>query len=112
MINVTFVRNAVDRRIISFAVEGHAKYAKPGKDIVCAGVSAVSVGTVNAIEALTQVELPCSMKNGWLSSDIPVHPDRETDDKIQLLLEAMAVMLATIAESYGRNVVIGEQLLS
>ncbi|MFF2480543.1 ribosomal-processing cysteine protease Prp [Paenibacillus sp. NPDC058071] len=112
MISVTFVRNADDRRIISFAVEGHAKYAKPGKDIVCAGVSAVSVGTVNAIEALTNVELPASMKNGWLSSDIPIQPDRETDGKVQLLLESMLVMLGSIAESYGKHVVIQEKLLS
>ncbi|MUT64535.1 ribosomal-processing cysteine protease Prp [Paenibacillus sp. NEAU-GSW1] len=111
MIKVQFVRNAVDRRIISFAVEGHAKYAKPGKDIVCAGVSAVSVGTVNSIEALTGVELPHSMKNGWLSSDIPAQADPETDAKVQLLLESMAVMLQTIADSYGKFVVVQEQLL-
>lgn len=110
MINVTFVRNETDRRIVSFAVEGHAKYARPGKDIVCAGVSAVSVGTVNAIETLAGIELPCTMKNGWLSSDIPVLPDAEADARMQLLLESMAVMLETIATSYGKHVVIQDRL--
>lgn len=111
MITVTFVRRAADRRIVSFAVEGHAKYAKPGKDIVCAGVSAVSVGTVNAIEELAGTELPAAMKNGWLSSDIPTLSDEEADGRMQLLLESMAVMLGTIAQSYGKHVVIHEQLL-
>ncbi|MFX3634898.1 MAG: ribosomal-processing cysteine protease Prp [Candidatus Pristimantibacillus sp.] len=111
MISITFARRAADRRIVSFTVEGHAKYAKAGKDIVCAGVSAVSVGTVNAIEALANLKLPYSMKNGWLSSDIPVQSDKETDDKVQLLLESMAVMLSTIALSYGKYVIIHEQLL-
>ncbi|MDQ6418619.1 ribosomal-processing cysteine protease Prp [Paenibacillus sp. LHD-117] len=110
MISVTIVRNA-DRRIVSFAVEGHAKYAKPGKDIVCAGVSAVSVGTVNAIEALAGVQLPYSMKNGWLSSDIPVLPEADKDGRMQLLLESMIVMLETIATSYGKFVVLREQLV-
>lgn len=110
MITVTFVRDEADKRIVSFAVEGHAKYAKPGKDIVCAGVSAVSVGTVNAIEALAGFELPVAMKNGWLSSDIPILPDAEADGRMQLLLESMAVMLETIATSYGKHVVIQEQL--
>ena len=73
MITVTIVRqSADDKRIVSFAIEGHAKFANPGKDIICAGVSAVSVGTVNAIEELAGVELPASMKNGWLRSNIPI----------------------------------------
>lgn len=110
MINVTFVRRATDRRIVSFAVVGHAKYAKPGKDIVCAGVSAISVGTVNAIETLAGEELPAKLKNGWLSSDIPVLPDEASDGRMQLLLESMLVMLETIQKSYGKHVVIHEQL--
>lgn len=111
MIDVTFERRASDRRIVSFAVVGHAKYAKPGKDIVCAGVSAVSVGTVNSIEALAGFELPSKLSNGWLSSDIPVLPDAEQDGKMQLLLESMVVMLDTIAKSYGKHVVLREVLV-
>lgn len=110
MITVTFVRNETDKRIVSFAVVGHAKYAKLGKDIVCAGVSAVSVGTVNAIETLAGFELPTKMENGWLSSDIPILSDAESDSRMQLLLESMLVMLETIATSYGKHVVIQEQL--
>jgi len=111
MISVTFVRRAADRRIVSFKVSGHANYAKAGKDIVCAGVSAITVGTVNAVEALVSLKLPYTMKDGWLSSEIPVQPDQETDDKVQLLLESMAVMLGTIATSYRKYVTIHEQLL-
>ncbi|GMK47227.1 MULTISPECIES: ribosomal-processing cysteine protease Prp [Paenibacillus] len=111
MISVTVKRRAADRRIVSFAISGHAKYADRGKDIICAGVSAVSVGTVNAIEALATVELPAKMKDGWLSSDIPEQPDKEIDDKVQLLLESMVVMLGTIAKTYGKYVVIHDQLL-
>ncbi|QAY65169.1 ribosomal-processing cysteine protease Prp [Paenibacillus protaetiae] len=111
MITVTIVRRAADRRIVSFAVEGHAQYAKPGKDIVCAGVSAITVGTVNAIEALAGVQLPAAMKSGWLSSDIPEQADQAAEEKLQLQLESMVVMLDTIAQSYGKHVVIQEQLL-
>ncbi|WP_338555271.1 ribosomal-processing cysteine protease Prp [Paenibacillus sp. KS-LC4] len=110
MITVTIVRNA-DKRITSFKIKGHAKYAKLGKDIVCAGVSAISVGTVNSVEALADVKLPYVMDNGWLSSDIPVVADQETDHKVQLLLESMLVMLDTIAQSYGKYVVIKQQSL-
>ena len=111
MITVTIERRAADRRIASFKVEGHAKYAKAGKDIVCAGVSAISVGTVNAIEALAGVELPYTVRNGWLSSDIPVLADDAADGRMQLLLESMVVMLDTIVQSYGKHVVIQEHSL-
>ncbi|WP_168123750.1 ribosomal-processing cysteine protease Prp [Paenibacillus sp. HB172176] len=107
MITITIVRGA-DKRVASFAVEGHAKYAKPGKDIVCAGVSAVSVGTVNSIEQLTGVRLPAEMKNGWLSSSIPLSAQADTDERVQLLLESMIVMLDTIAKSYGKHVSLRE----
>jgi uncharacterized protein YsxB (DUF464 family) len=109
MITVSITRNAADKRIESFAVEGHAEYARPGKDIVCAGVSAVTVGTVNAIEVLAGVELPAEMDNGWLQSDIPQYADPSVNERVQLLLESMVVMLETIVGSYGKFVRIKEQ---
>jgi Predicted ribosomal protein len=111
MITVTIVRNATDRRIVSFEVSGHAHYAKHGQDIVCAGVSAVTVGTVNAIEAVAGVTLPASMRNGFVSSDIPAQNDASADERVQLLLEGMAVMIDSIRQSYGKYVAIQEQFV-
>lgn len=111
MIKVKVVRDDKSNRILSFAVEGHANYAKHGKDIVCAGVSAVSVGTVNAIEMLAGVELPVKMKDGWLSSKIPIVADAKADEVVQLLLESMIVSLDTIAQSYGDHVAVYDQHL-
>ena len=36
-------------------MSGHALFADHGKDLVCAGASAVSFGTINAVHALTGV---------------------------------------------------------
>jgi uncharacterized protein len=109
MINVTIERDDNSNRIVSFKIEGHANYAEHGKDIVCAGVSAVSVGTVNAIEALAGVELPVQMKDGWLSSLIPPNVEPLVDEKLQLLLESMIVSLNAIAESYGDHVTVHDR---
>ena len=54
MINVRITRASAQGVIVGFAVKGHAEYARNGKDIVCAGVSTVTVGTVNAIESLAK----------------------------------------------------------
>jgi uncharacterized protein len=100
MIKVKVERNK-DGSIRSFTVKGHAFYADPGKDIVCAGVSAVTVGTVNAIEALTGVELVSEMEDGFLQASVPELSKGNTPEQVQLLLESMVVMLQTIQESYG-----------
>ena len=101
MIRVTIERQA-DGAIVAFSVSGHAYLDKPGKDIVCAGVSAVTVGTVNAVEALTGVELPNEMRDGLLNVSVPSALDPARSEKIQLLLESMLVMLRSIEQSYGK----------
>jgi len=103
MIQVQVKRKSADNpSIVSFRVTGHAMYDEPGKDIVCSAVSAVTVGTVNAIEALTGVEPAAESRSGYLHVRIPeqgVAP--QTGERIQLLLEGMVVMLRSIEESYG-----------
>jgi uncharacterized protein YsxB (DUF464 family) len=102
MIKVTF--NAPQERIISFTMSGHADFAKKGSDIVCAGASAVSFGTVNAIMSLTDVlpEIEQGQDGGYLRCMIPENISAESAEKVQLLLNAMLVSLQTIERDYGK----------
>lgn len=111
MINVRIMRDPSNDEIVGFSVKGHAKFAKHGRDIVCAGVSTVTVGTVNAIETLTGVVLDTSMDNGFLSGKLPQVEDAELSAKVQLLLESMLVMLKDISHSYGKYVQIQEMTI-
>jgi len=108
MIKVT-IRRAADGSIRAVEVKGHAGYADPGKDIVCAGVSAVTVGTVNAVEALAGVVLPHEARDGFLAVNVPDIKDDRRAEQIRLLLESMRVMLQTIEQSYGEFVAIVEK---
>ncbi|QJD81804.1 ribosomal-processing cysteine protease Prp [Cohnella herbarum] len=103
MITITIVRN-VEKAIIRFTVSGHAFYDDPGKDIVCAGVSAVTIGAVNAIEKLTGLEPRAVSESGWLQAEAPLSADPRRNDQVQLLLEGMVVALESIEESYGKHV--------
>ena len=108
MIKVT-IKRSVDRSIIGFTLSGHAEYDEPGKDIVCAGVTAVAFGTVNSIEALLKLELnPKTPQRGHLEVEIPDTPDAKSNEHMQLLLESMVVMLKGIASSYGKYVKLKE----
>ncbi|WP_150269344.1 ribosomal-processing cysteine protease Prp [Paenibacillus tepidiphilus] len=104
MINVRITRTSAQGTIVGFTVKGHAEYAKKGWDIVCAGVSTVTFGTVNSIERLTGVVLETSLDDGFLSGTLVPVTDPEVSAKIQLLLESMVVMLTDIAESYGKYI--------
>ncbi|MGF7047199.1 uncharacterized protein YsxB (DUF464 family) [Paenibacillus sp. DS2015] len=110
MIIVRIFRNSYGA-IQSFKVKGHAGYAKAGEDIVCAGVSVVTVGTVNSIESLTGILLEATMHDGFLSGVLPHIEDESTASKVQLLLESMVLMLNDIAESYGEYIQIEEVIL-
>jgi uncharacterized protein YsxB (DUF464 family) len=107
MIRVS-VQRSEEQLIRKVVVEGHAEFSKHGKDIVCAGVSAVTVGTVNAVESLLQVKLNCTMRDGLLKLDIPVMEQSRLNDQLQLLLESMIIMLMSIKQSYGKYITIQE----
>lgn len=105
MIKAKIDRNK-DGSIRSFTVSGHALFANSGKDIVCAGVSSVTVGTVNAIEELTGIVLDSRMEEGFLQASVPEIPPGGKPESVQLLLESMVVMLRTIEQSYGEFITV------
>ncbi|KIL41025.1 ribosomal protein [Gordoniibacillus kamchatkensis] len=104
MIRVTIGRRPSDGTISFFRIEGHAFYDEPGKDLVCAAVSAISVGTVNAVEQVAGAMLPCEMEDGLIDASVPLELDGRQAERVQLLLEAMVVMLNTIETSYGEYI--------
>ncbi|MBD0381699.1 ribosomal-processing cysteine protease Prp [Paenibacillus sedimenti] len=109
MIYVTIERLSQDSpQISSFVVEGHAEYDVPGKDLVCAAVSAVTFGTYNAIESLTGIIPLHEMEPGLLDVTIPelTEADHAKNAQVQLILESMIVMLQTIERNYGDYITI------
>jgi uncharacterized protein YsxB (DUF464 family) len=104
MIRITINRTK-SGNIQSFTMSGHAEFAKHGEDIVCAGASAVSFGTVNAIEVLTGVEAVTEQgEGGFLECVFPENLSDTTGEKVQLLLEAMIVSLQGIEKEYGKHI--------
>jgi len=105
MINVEIERTK-EGKIRAFTMKGHANFAQHGQDIVCAGASAVSFGTVNSIMALTNVQphITQGENGGYLRCVLPRIDDEATAEKVQLLLEAMLVSLQTIERDYGEYI--------
>ena len=103
MISITINRSESES-IQSFKISGHAFFADRGKDIVCAGASAVSVGAINAVHALTGVTPEIEQGDGFLRCVVPDKLPEDINEKVQLLLEGMVVSLRTIEEEYGEHI--------
>ncbi|GEN85504.1 ribosomal-processing cysteine protease Prp [Oceanobacillus sp. FSL W8-0428] len=104
MIQITVFQS--DNQVTAFELTGHAESGPYGYDLVCAGVSAVTFGAVNAIMKLCETDLNIDQgaDGGYLSVQLPKNISSEKLEKIQWLVQGMIVSLETIEESYGEHV--------
>lgn len=106
MIQVTvhYKKNQIE----AFSITGHADSGPYGYDLVCAGVSAVSFGAINAVMKLcdTDLEIEQADEGGYLHVSLPGHLLKNEMEKIQLLFEGMIISLKTIEQEYGQFITI------
>ena len=93
-VNVTFIGKDVKTLIVS----GHANYDKYGKDIVCAGVSAVVTGGINALE--NQIDnIKIINEENLLGVEVV-----NSNEYIQIVLNTILIQLETIEGSYKKYI--------
>lgn len=111
MIEVSVERNKETNQITSFTISGHANAGPHGYDIVCAAVSALSIGAVNAVAKLCHVKLPIQSetKGGYLRCDIPKDLSESIAHDVQLLIEGMVVALKDIEQEYRQHVTVNDK---
>ena len=81
---------------------GHAEYAKKGKpDIVCAAISALTIGTINSLEELAGEKLQISQneETGFLSCNF----ESTSQEKSSFLMDSMVFSLENISKEYGEK---------
>ena len=101
MINIK--ANRKDGKIVYLSVEGHANSAEKGKDIVCAAVSAISVGGINALTSPDKFNL--KVDNGF----VEVSSKGVANEDDYKVLETMLTQLKSVAESYSKYVKVIEK---
>ena len=97
MIKIIIKRDVSSQKIISIEVKGHANSAEYGKDLVCAAVSTVMTGGMNALK---DKEYDFKLEEGHIyvkALDIP-------SDYDSVVLKTMEVQLMTIEESNHKYV--------
>ncbi|HLS65733.1 MAG TPA: ribosomal-processing cysteine protease Prp [Pseudogracilibacillus sp.] len=100
MITVTVYRK--DKNVQAFEISGHANSGPYGYDLVCAAVSAVSFGAVNAIFEMTNVspEVKQNDEGGYLYVQLPSIGDKTELERTQTIIDTMLVSLRTIERDY------------
>ena len=88
---------AVSVRKDGITVSGHANYAETGKDIVCAGVTALTQTLIRALEGLTKDEIE------YGRADI-YHGNLSEEGK--LLVDSFFIGVCSIADEFPENVTI------
>ena len=103
MITVTIYSDE-NRKSYGFEISGHALSDVYGRDLVCAGASAVAFGAVNAIPQITGItpEIEQGPEGGYLKVTVPqADLDSETDAKLQVILNTMVTQFYTMTASYS-----------
>ncbi|MFV0344217.1 MAG: ribosomal-processing cysteine protease Prp [Anaerocolumna sp.] len=97
---------STSNELIGFKVKGHANYSIPGRDIVCAAISAITINTINSIKDL-------SIGNLDFIEDAEGNVCYKIITKLDvvscILLNSALIGYQSIAEEYSDNVVIIER---
>ena len=97
--------NKTNNKYTSLIVSGHSNYDEHGKDIVCAGVSAIVVGGLNALTIENKRKISAKVDDGYVNIDVL----DLNDDKLQLIMDVMVIQLKSIEESYKKYIKIDEK---
>ena len=80
-------------------VNGHANYAETGKDIVCAGVTALTQTLIRALEGLTKDEIEYEVSPGR----VDIHYG-DLSEEGKLLVDSFFIGICQIASEFSEHV--------
>ena len=90
---------AVSIRKDGIQISGHADYAETGKDIVCAGVTALTQTLIGSIEDLTRDEIEYEI----LTGKVDIHY-RNLSKEGKLLVDSFFIGVCQIADEFPDHV--------
>lgn len=104
MIKVHIVRDN-QGFIWEFSVKGHAGAGRLGRDIVCAGVSAIVYTALGGLQELADIESYIE-KDGLIKCSIPTDIAKEKKPVVKVILDTMAIGLKQLryTPSYKRYI--------
>lgn len=103
MIRVLIKRH--EQSIVDVCIQDHANYAEKGLDLVCAGVSSIAVGIMNALDELAKDTCTLEMKEAYIRIKVKQCENPTT----QMILKILCIQLETMQEAYKKYIKINDQ---
>ena len=85
----------VSRHDGGISVKGHAHYAEPGKDIVCAAVSILVQNLIQSIEELTPDKIEYEIQPGWVCIK-----HGNLSEKAKALVDSFFIGICLVADEF------------
>ena len=101
MINIK--ANRKDGKIVYLSVLGHADSNVAGKDLVCAAISAITVGGINALTEPNKFNLKVE------KGDVEISIKGEANEHDYQVLETMLVQIKSVEETNSKYVKVIEK---
>ena len=92
---------AVSVRLDGITIEGHAGYAEPGKDIVCAGVTALTQTLIRSMQGLTRDEIKYEVSPGRAD----IHYGNLSEEG-KLLIDSFFLGICSIEQDFPQYIMI------
>lgn len=94
-------------QITDVEITGHANSGPHGQDLVCAGVSSIGVGMLNALSELAPDSTKLEMKAGYIRIQV-----LDSSSDVQLLLKSLLIQYRTMESSYSKFIKIQQEVSS
>ena len=101
MLNINATRK--DGKIVYLSVLGHADSDVKGKDLVCAAISAITVGGINALNQPEKFVLKVE------KGDVEISLKSEASEHDYQVLETMLIQIKSVAETNPKYVKVIEK---
>lgn len=98
-----------DGGLVGFEARGHSGYAPSGSDIVCGAISALTTAAANGITEILRLPAAVEAADGRLYVMLEARVAGQDLEKARIILDTMALGLASIAETYGNTIKIIER---
>lgn len=108
MIKITFYKDK-EESVKELLMTGHATYADPGYDIVCAAVSSQVISVENSLHQLLNIVVETDVNEvdgGYLKLTLPLDLDQSLNKNAQLLLSHLQLAFEVLEEAYPEFILI------
>lgn len=102
------IQRTPDGAIAELRVSGHAEYADPGEDIVCAGVSALVQSALLGLKQVAKHPHEGKATSGRMHCRVKAGGTPESTLKAQAILETTVIGLRDIAKEYHQFIRVTE----